>query len=149
MPNVIHTWTLNDSQPCWDPGWWFGSWRGNYSQIPECTCSISHNAPFRTKICTFMFWMEHCEIWNRCILGFVKLVYSVAYKIPWFITIRTFGNRCLSAIGGGNRWSRFARWVQLSAEAAWPPRSTTSATLCAQATRRLMIMIYNVGNLHK
>ena len=50
--------------------------------------------------------------------------------------IRTFGNRCLSAIGGGNRWSRFAGWVQLSAEAAWPPRSTASATLCAQATMR-------------
>ena len=51
--------------------------------------------------------------------------------------IRTFGNRCLSAIGGGNRWSRFAGWVQLSAEAAWPPRNTTSATLCAQVTMRL------------
>ena len=47
------------------------------------------------------------------------------------IRIRTFGNRCLSAIGGENRWSRFAGWVQLSAEAAWPPRNTTSATLCA------------------
>ena len=45
------------------------------SQIPECTCSISHNAPFRTEMCTFLFWMEHCGIWNRCILGFVKLVY--------------------------------------------------------------------------
>ena len=55
--------------------------------------------------------------------------------------IRTFGNRCLSAIGGVNRWSPFAGWVQLSAEAAWPPRSTASATLCAQATMRLMIMI--------
>ena len=47
------------------------------SQIPECTCSISHNAPFRTEMCTFLFWMEHCGIWNRCILGFVKLVYSL------------------------------------------------------------------------
>ena len=63
--------------------------------------------------------------------------------------IRTFGNRCLSTIGGGNRWSRFAGWVQLWAEAAWPPRSTASATLCAQATMRLMIMIYHAGNLHK
>ena len=39
---------------------------------PECTCSISHNAPFRTEMCTFLFWMEHCGIWNRCILGFVN-----------------------------------------------------------------------------
>ena len=47
------------------------------SQILECTCSISHNAPFRTEMCTFLFWMGHCGIWNRCILGFVKLVYSI------------------------------------------------------------------------
>ena len=45
------------------------------SQMPECTCSISHNAPFRTEMCTFLFWMEHCGIRNTCILGFVKLVY--------------------------------------------------------------------------
>ena len=78
--------------------------------------------------------------------------YSMVYNkdpIDKEKAIRTFGNRCLFAIGGGNRWSRFAGWVQLSAEAAWPPRSTASATLCAQATMRLMIMIYNAGNLHK
>ena len=45
------------------------------SQIPECTHSISHNAQFRTEMCTFLFWMEHCGIWNRCIPGFVILVY--------------------------------------------------------------------------
>ena len=46
------------------------------SQIPDyCTCCVSHNAPFRTEMCTFLFWMEHWEIWNGCILGFVKLVY--------------------------------------------------------------------------
>ena len=28
-------------------------------------------------MCTFLFWMEHCGIWNRCILGFVKLVYWI------------------------------------------------------------------------
>ena len=38
------------------------------SQIPGCTCSISHNAPFRTEMCTFLFWMEHCGIWNRFII---------------------------------------------------------------------------------
>ena len=42
------------------------------SQIPECTCSISHNAPSTKEMCTFLFWMEHCGIWNRCILGFVN-----------------------------------------------------------------------------
>ena len=44
------------------------------SQIPQYTCSISHNAPFRTEMCTFLFWMVHCGIWNRCIVGFVRLV---------------------------------------------------------------------------
>ena len=48
------------------------------SQIPECTCSISQNAPFRTEMCTFLFWMEHSGTWNRYILGFVKFVYN-----PW------------------------------------------------------------------
>ena len=42
------------------------------SQIPKCTCSISYNAPFRSEIVTFLFWMEHCGIWDRCILGFVN-----------------------------------------------------------------------------
>ena len=53
-------------------------------------------------------------------------------KSPGHNSIRTFGNRCLFAIGGANRWSRFAEWVQLSAEAA----CTASATLCVQATMR-------------
>ena len=45
------------------------------SQIPECTYSLSHNAPFRTEMCKYLFWIEHSGIWNWCILGFVKLVY--------------------------------------------------------------------------
>ena len=32
------------------------------SQIPDCTGFISHNAPFRTEMCTFLFWMEH--LWD-------------------------------------------------------------------------------------
>ena len=53
--------------------WWHQQYGYNWSNspIPECTCSISHNAPFRTEMCTFLFWMEHCMIWNKCILGFV------------------------------------------------------------------------------
>ena len=54
---------------------WLATWNWPNSQMPECICSISHNA-FRTEMCTFLFWMEHCGIWNRCILGFVKLVYT-------------------------------------------------------------------------
>ena len=44
------------------------------SQIPQPTCSISHYAPFSTEIYTFLFWKEHCGIWNWCILRFVKSV---------------------------------------------------------------------------
>ena len=85
---------------------------------------------------------KHCTV--RC-GGFWRHICSeIEFRL-----IRTFSNRCLSAIGGGNQWSRFAGWVQLSAEADWPLRSAASATLCAQATMRLMIMIYNAGNLHK
>ena len=36
-------------------------------------------------------------------------------------SIPTFGNRCLSAIGGEKQWSRLAGWVQLSAEVAPGP----------------------------
>ena len=51
------------------------------SQIPECTCSISQNAPFRIEMCIFVFWMEHCGKWNRCTLGFAKLIYSVVLSM--------------------------------------------------------------------
>ena len=53
------------------------------SQIPECICSIPHNAPFRTEMYTFLFWMEYCGIWNRCILGFVKLAYCINSKMDY------------------------------------------------------------------
>ena len=40
----------------------------------------SHNAPvpyptmhhFRTEMCTFLFWMVHCWIWDRCKIGFLN-----------------------------------------------------------------------------
>ena len=44
-------------------------------QIPQCTCPIIHNAPFRTERRTFLFWMVHCGISIRCIVGFVGLFY--------------------------------------------------------------------------
>ena len=46
-------------------------------QIPQCTCPISHNAPFRTEMCTFLFWIVYCGKWDRCIVGFVRLVYCI------------------------------------------------------------------------
>ena len=41
----------------------------------------SHNAPFRTEICTFLFRMVNCGIWNRCIVRFVILAYSNLIKM--------------------------------------------------------------------
>ena len=40
--------------------------------ITNRSMHLSHNAPFRTEMYTFLFWMAHCGIWNRCIVGFVK-----------------------------------------------------------------------------
>ena len=58
------------------------------SQIPQCTCSLSHNAPLRTEMCTFLFWMVHCGIWNRCFcesgqLSFHPLTYIFIYVYIW------------------------------------------------------------------
>ena len=55
--------------------------------------------------------------------------------------IRSFGNHCLSAIGGGKQWSPMAGLVQLLQEAApgLPGPLVTgaaSATLCAHAAER-------------
>ena len=47
------------------------------SELKKETWAIS----MKTKMCTFLFWMEHCGIWNRCILGFGKLVYWKPYTI--------------------------------------------------------------------
>ena len=46
------------------------------SQIPKCTCPISHNTLIRTETCTFLFWMVYCGMWDKCTVGFVNLVYS-------------------------------------------------------------------------
>ena len=48
------------------------SWNRPISQIPQTTCSLSHNASFRPAMCTFLFRIVHCKIWNRSIVGFVK-----------------------------------------------------------------------------
>ena len=41
-------------------------------QTPQCTCSMSHNPPYKTDKCTFLFWMLHYGIWNKCIVEFVN-----------------------------------------------------------------------------
>ena len=64
------------------------NWRN--SQIPECTWSISHNAPFRTEMYIFLQNLEHCGIGNISILGFVKLTVghwkefvTLAFSLKW------------------------------------------------------------------
>ena len=47
---------------------------GHNRPIPRFTCPISRNTPFRTEMCTFLFWMAHCGIWDGCIVGFVNFV---------------------------------------------------------------------------
>ena len=54
------------------------------SQILQCTCSRSHNAPVSSEMCTFLLWMVHCRImnsalwdlWIRSIAGPVWLPYT-------------------------------------------------------------------------
>ena len=60
-----------------------GTWGRNWSnsQIPQCACLISHNASSRTEMCTVLFWMVHCGIWEICIVGFVTLVDWTATKL--------------------------------------------------------------------
>ena len=47
------------------------------SQILENTHSISHNAPFRTELCTSLFRWKHLGVWNRCILEYNHVHISV------------------------------------------------------------------------
>ena len=72
------------------------------SHIPECSCSICHNAPFKTEMCTFLFWMEHCWIWNGSILGFVKLVHS-------FLGYLIFADKQIPPHDDVIKWKHFPR----------------------------------------
>ena len=56
--------------------WFLNLERRPISQIPQYTCPIFHNAPFRTEMCTFLFWMVYCGIWDDYIVGFIRLFYS-------------------------------------------------------------------------
>ena len=63
------------------------------SHNTQYTCSISHNTTFRTE----MFRMMHWGIWNRWIVGSVRLVYcgkitSSQWRHVGFMTSQTSGN---------------------------------------------------------
>ena len=59
----------------------WASWHWEHNKLisrsPQCSCPISYNTPFRTEMCTFLFWMVHCRICDSCIVGFVNLVSSM------------------------------------------------------------------------
>ena len=46
--------------------------------MPQST----HNNPVQI-LSTFLFWMVHRGIWNRCIVGFVRLVYDSFVRGEW------------------------------------------------------------------
>ena len=70
-------------QSCTEQLTWFTNPRMHLFHIPECS--------IQNRMCTFLFWMEHSGIWNRCILGFVKLVY-------WYISLDLMDDRTMVSI---------------------------------------------------
>ena len=48
-------------------------------ELLEQTCPMSRNGPFRTEMCTILFRMVHCGMWDRCIVGFRNLVYCLYF----------------------------------------------------------------------
>ena len=67
-------------------------------------------------------------------------------------TIPTFGNPCLSLIGGEKQQSRLARWVQLSVEVAPGPHGVPPAPPCAHRGFRNDLVDKNIddaGNLYE
>ena len=69
------------------------------SQSPQCTRPISHNAPSRTEMCTFLFWMVHCGIWDERIVGFMWLVYWRLQSGGHFVHIIMCSNAYLPRCG--------------------------------------------------
>ena len=67
--------------------------------IPISQIPISHKTPFRTEMCTFLFWMVHCGIWDRCMMGFVNLVYlTYVFKYRPNVLLWTWMSRGLLLI---------------------------------------------------
>ena len=81
------------------------------SQIPQYIWSMSHNAPFRTEICTFMFWMMYCGILFRCPVGFVTLACSTL----GFYTINMHVIFSIQVI----RWRHIVRVIRMQAYPAF------------------------------
>ena len=86
------------------------------SEISRHTWSISHSAPFRTKMWKSLFWMVYCGIWKYgagalwdmwdwsgcgqlCNSGAVNLLFKVVLRLQWNCnksTKDTFDKVCLN-----------------------------------------------------
>ena len=67
-------------------------------------------------MCTFVFWVEHCSIWNRCILEFMILVdwNTDDRKIYWLYILARLWGLSMSTIMCGLDWlsvHALARWL--------------------------------------
>ena len=70
---------------------------------------------------------EFCGFYHDVCVSEKKIIIingTISHRYIW---IPTFGNRCLSAIGGGKQRPRLAGWVQLSAEAAPGPHGVSQS----------------------
>ena len=138
-------------------------WKGNSnnnickqrnSQIPKCTCSISHNAPFRTEIYTFLFWMVQYgiygtgalwDLWDwsisrrwdlfaKCLHPNVPYSWSTYFVCKWWIKWGHEGiseARCLDP-----QWA----WTY---SYYWPPeRCTSQITTCCSSIFQTHIKRY-------
>ena len=87
------------------------------SQIPQCTGPIYHNTTFRTEMCTFLFWMVFCGIWDNAMWDCLDLLWvfcigwryfkevRYSHMAPWriphqMVTVNeVFGSRTIGSIG--------------------------------------------------
>ena len=67
---------------------------------------LFHNAPFRTEMCTFLFLMVHCGIWDRCTTRVVRLVYiGTTIMLHCFICARPVNEPCMNMTKvGQSQW---------------------------------------------
>ena len=72
----LHVWSHNYTKPCYE------------DVIDQFHKSQNALVPYptmlhsRTEMYTFLFWMEHCGIWNRCILGAFTNPRMHLFRIP-------------------------------------------------------------------
>ena len=69
------------------------------SQIPQCICTVSHNATFCSRnvhrCAHFCYKMMHCGIFVWCIVGFVKLDYLGAWSHVMIHDCNVCNGKCI------------------------------------------------------